>query len=461
MDDSATPTRVVEPQEIFFSLTDRRGVITGSNRVFQEIAHFDRNELMGAPHSLIRNPDVPGGVFRLMWDVIQAGRPFAGYVLNKAHDGANYWVYATVTPMPDGGYLSVRTAPCLTDVWVTAAALYESVLTKENELRASGLNRRKAAEVSRDLVLEGLAGIGFASYEDFMLATLPAEVMERAERAARTSTPPVLVDPELEELRSLARAIGDEASNLLTQLERFQALGASLREASGEASIAAEELTAATAAARQASELVAEEAPAVLSTAQAMEDGGRRTLTALTELGIDLDRDARLLRGLQIRIAIARLHADMVISFVEEAAWADDPAECLVNLPEVTVAVQTTVNVLADALGAHTAAMRDAVSKIDSISSGLSDFQSFLFMWRTLLIRHGVSGSVSQHLAPIDHQLSAGSTQITHLRALAEKCLGGTRPYDAGPITARVRRLAEIGGRARASAVHSNGAFEH
>lgn len=460
MEDQTTPTRVVLPRELFFSLTDARGVITGANGVFSRIARLSREELLRAPHSVVRNAEVPGGVFRLMWDVIQAGRPFAGYVLNKAKDGANYWVYATVTPMSDGGYLSVRAAPCLTDIWVTAAALYEEVFAKEAELRANGANRRAAAEVGRDLILEGLAGLGFNSYEDFMLATLPAEVMERSARAATAAGSEVLDDPDLETIRRLATAVGDEASALLAELERFSTLGERLRAASGEAAQSAEGLTAASAAAREASELVANAAPAVLSTARAMENGGRSTLSGLVDLSTQLDRDTRLLRGLQIRIAIVKLHADMVISFAEEAAAAEDQELALINMPELSRALQSTVGILADALGAHTSAMRTAVSTIDAISSDLSEFQTFLFMWRSLLIRHGVSGAVAQHLAPIDRQLSAGSREMVLLRDLAQQCLAETHPYDAAPIVARVRQLAEIGARKHASAVESNGIFE-
>lgn len=459
MDDHAAHARVVLPGEIFFSLADSRGVVTGVNDVFTRIARFDREELIGAPHSIIRHPDMPGGVFRLMWDTLQAGRPFAGYVLNKAKDGVDYWVYATVTPLV-GGYLSVRSAPCLTDVWVTVAALYKKVLGQESELRAAGANRRAAAEAGRDLLLEGLAEIGFASYEDFMVATLPGEVIERSIRADSAASRPTLDDPDLEAIRGNAAAIGDEAAALLAHIEHFRGQSANLRHAFDGALEATRNQASAATAARSMSELVGTDAPAVLSTAQAMEDGLRQTLVSLTDLGSQITWDARLLRGLQIRIAIVKLHADMVASFAEGGAAASDRAKAVINMPELGHALELTVSQLSDTLSARTQRMQSLVAALTSTSEELSQVQSFLFMWRALLIRHGVSSGLSQQLPPIDRQLSAGSTQIPDVQALAERCLEEARPYDDGPITSRVREVASLAAQMQESGLGSNDTFE-
>ena len=63
----------VGPQQIFFSVTDDKGVITDANSVFVDISRYSREELTGSPHNIIRNPEMPGGAFRLMWDTLQAG----------------------------------------------------------------------------------------------------------------------------------------------------------------------------------------------------------------------------------------------------------------------------------------------------------------------------------------------------------------------------------------------------
>ena len=65
---------------------------------------------MRSPHNIIRHLDMPAGVFKLMWADLQAGLPVCAYVINRAADGLDYRVFATIVPIP-GGYLSVRTKP--------------------------------------------------------------------------------------------------------------------------------------------------------------------------------------------------------------------------------------------------------------------------------------------------------------------------------------------------------------
>ena len=96
--------------EAFFSTTDPRGIILAGNRVFTRISGYTEPELIGKPHNIIRHPDVPRAVFKLLWDTLAAGQPICAYVKNMAKDGAYYWVLALVAPMP-GGYLSIRFKP--------------------------------------------------------------------------------------------------------------------------------------------------------------------------------------------------------------------------------------------------------------------------------------------------------------------------------------------------------------
>ena len=109
--------------ELFFSVTDGRGVIESSNEVFVRLSRYSRGELMTAPHNIIRHPEMPGAAFRLMWDTIEEGKPFAAYVRNLAADGTEYDVFATVTPLPGHRYLSVRTRPVRDDLFDAAKAI--------------------------------------------------------------------------------------------------------------------------------------------------------------------------------------------------------------------------------------------------------------------------------------------------------------------------------------------------
>ncbi|MDD2837696.1 MAG: PAS domain-containing protein [Sulfuricurvum sp.] len=96
--------------------TDLRGRITYVNRLFVQMSGYDKDELIGKPHSIIRHPDMPKCCFHQMWDTVQQGYAWEGYVKNLRKDGAYYWVIVTVTPKFDAdgklcGYIAVRKPP--------------------------------------------------------------------------------------------------------------------------------------------------------------------------------------------------------------------------------------------------------------------------------------------------------------------------------------------------------------
>jgi len=90
--------RHFNPNDIIVSKTDLTGRITYANRVFCEIASITEAQVLGAPHSIIRHPDMPRSVFKLMWDTLANEREIFAYVVNMALNGDHYWVFAHVTP---------------------------------------------------------------------------------------------------------------------------------------------------------------------------------------------------------------------------------------------------------------------------------------------------------------------------------------------------------------------------
>jgi PAS domain S-box-containing protein len=103
-------------EELIVSKTDLKGRITYANDVFIRMAKYSWKELMGAPHSLIRHPEMPRSVFKLLWDTLQSRQEIFAYVVNLAKDGSHYWVFAHVTPTFDErgnivGYHSNRRKP--------------------------------------------------------------------------------------------------------------------------------------------------------------------------------------------------------------------------------------------------------------------------------------------------------------------------------------------------------------
>ncbi len=101
--------------ERLVSTTDVRGVITEANDAFVRISGFSHEELLGAPHNIVRHPDMPPAAFADLWSNLRAGKPWMGVVKNRCKSGDHYYVDAHVSPIFEGanmvGYQSVRVTP--------------------------------------------------------------------------------------------------------------------------------------------------------------------------------------------------------------------------------------------------------------------------------------------------------------------------------------------------------------
>ena len=98
------------------SETDLDGKIIFCNRRFAEMNGYDKKELIGKSHNFLRHPDMPVSVFTEMWDTIQSGETWKGYVKNRRRDGKHYWAIVIISPTHDEdgtpkGYIAVREAP--------------------------------------------------------------------------------------------------------------------------------------------------------------------------------------------------------------------------------------------------------------------------------------------------------------------------------------------------------------
>ena len=130
-----TREKVMREHDFIVSKTDLKGRITYGNRIFIEYSGFSEQELLGAPHNIIRHPDMPRGVFKFLWDTLAQQQEIFAYVKNMAKDGSFYWVFANVTPDYDAsgnviGYLSVRRAPKRSAVDVLTG-VYQLMLAEE------------------------------------------------------------------------------------------------------------------------------------------------------------------------------------------------------------------------------------------------------------------------------------------------------------------------------------------
>lgn len=117
------PTVTLTGKETFFpkdkiivSKTDLKGIITYANSLFMETSGYSREELMGQPHNIIRHPDMPRCIFKLLWDTLAREEEIFAYVDNMCKNGDHYWVFAHIVPGYDVtgnhiGYHSSRRSP--------------------------------------------------------------------------------------------------------------------------------------------------------------------------------------------------------------------------------------------------------------------------------------------------------------------------------------------------------------
>lgn len=127
--------RTFGQDEIIVSKTDLKGIIIYANDVFVRISGYDEEELLGKPHNIVRHPDMPRCIYKLLWERIKSGNEIFAYVVNRAKNNDFYWVFAHVTPVFAGGssaigYHSSRRLPARTAV-DKAIALYAGLRAEE------------------------------------------------------------------------------------------------------------------------------------------------------------------------------------------------------------------------------------------------------------------------------------------------------------------------------------------
>jgi aerotaxis receptor len=107
--------RSLKEGEFIVSKTNLKGQITYANRPFLEISGFSEEELMGAPHNIVRHPDMPPAAFQDLWNTLHSGKPWRGLVKNRCKNGDYYWVDASANPIWEQGrivgFMSLRVKP--------------------------------------------------------------------------------------------------------------------------------------------------------------------------------------------------------------------------------------------------------------------------------------------------------------------------------------------------------------
>ena len=157
------------------SVTDLQSHITYANAAFISVSGFEREEVIGQPHNMVRHPDMPKEAFADMWRTLQGGQSWSALVKNRRKDGDHYWVRANATPVRRNGqvvgYMSVRTKPGRDEVQATETlyremregragnrALFKGVLVRTGWMRWASL--LQTASVGWRLAAGCAVGVG-------------------------------------------------------------------------------------------------------------------------------------------------------------------------------------------------------------------------------------------------------------------------------------------------------------
>lgn len=160
--------RVVDEESIV-AITDKKGTIVYANDRFCEISGYNRSELLGRNHRLLKSGQHPPAFYKTLWGTILSGRAWRGEICNRAKDGHLYYVDTIISPLRSEGlithFLALRTD-------ITAKKEIEKELTQRNmreeeERRMSALGRM-ANGFLHDLnnILTGVMGIASESSGD-------------------------------------------------------------------------------------------------------------------------------------------------------------------------------------------------------------------------------------------------------------------------------------------------------
>lgn len=364
------PTPVDSPrafglEELFFSTTDCRGIVRSGNEVFRRISGYSESALIGRPHNLIRHPDMPSAVFRLVWDYLKRGKAVAGYVKNMAADGKHYWVVAMLTPLPDG-HLSVRFKPT-SPVFNAVQAIYRDMLRIEQEAEAKGKSRVAGMDLSSAFLEAALSRLGFPNYEAFMATLLHSELKSRDAGIALAGSrllPDRISESSAKGADFLRTIFGrfhetyQEVNLLYSELDEFSRLNTELnRTCEGTSARSHAFRLTALNATIQATQL-GDQGHTISVVAHHLEEIAHHIATASSDLVQAMVPVESGLRSIIFNLAASRLQLEMVILFCHELALSEtgDQTHCR-NLEALQSAFAGTIRPAIETLTSTSASL--------------------------------------------------------------------------------------------------------
>jgi hypothetical protein len=435
----SSPERPVAPDEVFFSTTDSRGVIEDANEVFVELSHYTRPELIGAPHNIVRHEGMPASVFHAMWAALQNDIPFASYVRNRTKQGTAYDVFATVTKLENGGYLSVRIAPCVAEQWAVTQGIYDELSEYEGELVATGVNRRNAAERGAHRLNQILGGLGFSSYEQLQWAQLPEEVRTREALAGGLPQRPHAFG-NLKNLLTLTSATYEELDKWMAEQDEILDLARSLEAADERLN---QEIQAAVEVSDKmdALDITGPERDVLLIPLRIWMNMHGLANSYLEELKEILPKLADAGAKARFQIALSRLHTTMVGVFTAELI--DGKPNSAKSAPAIHMlcsALRQTLHDMDNQDYEYRRLKTRVSGRIRSVKSIMEVPRALIADWTLEAKKRNFTPAVAELVATVSASVDGASTSIAELQSLIARLESG-EVHDTTAIRQYVERI--------------------
>ena len=451
-DAKATDRSVERPlsaQELFFSTTDEKGVITAGNQVFARVSGYPLDELVGRAHNIVRHPDMPRAVFQVLWDTIGAGNPVAAYVKNRTADGAYYWVLASVMPIT-GGYLSVRLAPG-GEHFATAKTIYAELVALEREVEGDDLSQRKpsiAASVSR--LGELLAGAGYEDYSAFMRAALPAEVANRAGRLLdghrqALATAPDRAPEAVAQILSAYGSMSEFLADLVTDLARYAQVGRSLGEQSSYLRAMGDDVRLFALNAQIGASRLGEQGAALDAVARLLTEQSQATSPLVATVAERAAGAVREIEDMTFQLSLSTIQAEMIAVFAHELADEREINQgAATNMLGLADALQHGSDRTFAALNAVAQQLSGVLEHVGHVSVGIDRLARLALNGRVELASVPDAGSISTLFSDVERQVGDARQRLTEFATIEEvaRDLERAAGHDAMHAAARLRESA-------------------
>lgn len=415
--------RRFEPEELFFSATDRKGIMRLGNSVFTRVSGYDPDELFGKPHNLVRHPDMPRAVFKLFWDRLADGRPVAAYVKNRAKNGSFYWVVASASPTRQG-FLSIRSKPTDVSLFGAVEQIYRDVRAIETRLEGDGWARSEVVAASGSALMEQLAAAGFRDYDAFMQAMIVSEVRGRdgivGERPLRRATLDA-DDARLFAMAAQCGALGHHLDEMFSGLGDYLVLNTALADKTQYLSNLAEHISVVSLNAVLAASKMAGANGPLGVIAHGMRTQGDRATGMVRRLAEETGATVLLLSDLSYKVALAKLQNEMAAFFIGELAGGSDVAVASGGLDELVEVLLAGGAAAAAAVDELAVRLRAIDSIVVALLGELRQLSFSELNGRVEASRLGEQSAFAALFADVQHQIETATNELRELQRAAGK----------------------------------------